>query len=223
MDMEAAQATLARIRAKHAAAEAARTPEERARRLSQAYEEAVLCDANRTRVELERIGDGMLHVPHHYRSVAPDYRDVGSGLYLFGTVGTGKTHIAAGIVRAYVEAHLRCRWVNVPARLNEQREGIAGGNATDTVASLVNCDLLVLDDIGVERPTDWSLETLHVLISQANDCDTPVVVTSNLTLSQLGKRLDDRIASRLAGMCEPVMIGGPDRRLAQRMRTGEPS
>lgn len=78
-----------------------------------------------------------------------------------------------------------------------------------------NAGLLFLDDIGAEKTTDWSLQTLYLLIDRRYRDMLRTIISSNLTLDELAEKLDDRIASRIAGMCEIVEIKGKDRRLSK--------
>lgn len=163
-------------------------------------------NADWTRVNMERI-------PPRYRVAGIDSEDVGTGLYLFGAVGSGKTHKAAGIMRAWIDAGERTRWVTVPTWLHDQRDSFASDEALETIASLTAGRLLVVDDIGVERATDWALETLYVLIAEAYNNETPMVVTGNLTLAKLADRLGPRIVDRLVEVCRPIEMSGRSRRL----------
>ena len=158
----------------------------------------------------------MQRIPARFRGVDADDREVGTGLYLFGTVGTGKTWTAAGIMRAYIERGERTRWLTVPTWLHQQRESFDSDASMESVESLARRGLLVLDDIGVERATPWALEMLYVLINEAYNRETPMVVTGNLTLAQLADKIGARLVSRMAEVCKPVEIKGPDRRMGRR-------
>jgi len=166
-------------------------------------------NADWTRVNTDRI-------PPRYREAAIDAEEVGTGLYLFGAVGSGKTYKAAGIMRAWIAAGARTRWVTVPTWLHDQRDSFASDETLETIASITAGRLLVVDDIGVERATDWALETLYVLIAEAYNNETPIVVTGNLTLAKLADRLGPRIVDRLVEVCRPVEMSGRSRRLPPR-------
>lgn len=158
----------------------------------------------------------LLRIPPRYRDTPADSREVGSGLYLCGPVGTGKTYTAAGIIRSHIEAGERTRWLTVPTWLHKQRESFDNDTSVESVDSLIKSELLVLDDIGVERATPWALEMLYLLINEAYNACTPLVVTSNLTYAALADKTGARIVSRLAECCTPVEMTGSDRRLVTR-------
>ena len=72
---------------------------------------------------------------------------------------------------------------------------------------------MVLDDLGVEKTTDWSLQTLYAIIDHRYRNMKKTIITSNLNLNELSDKLGDRIASRIAGMCKTIEIKGKDRRI----------
>jgi DNA replication protein DnaC len=157
----------------------------------------------------------LARIPVRYRAAEADNREVGGGLYLFGPVGTGKTWTAAGIMRAHIEAGERTRWLTVPTWLHQQRESFSSDAEVESVESITSGNLLVLDDIGVERATPWALEMLYVLVSEAYNRETPLVVTGNLNFAQLADRIGARVVSRLAETCSPVEVSGADRRISR--------
>ena len=147
----------------------------------------------------------------------------GRGSYLWGEPGTGKTWSAACAVRLSVEAEgferlfPNARLVTAKRLLDEVREGFDGGDRS-ALERAERVGLLALDDLGAERPTEWAIETLTRLLDTRFAAGLPTVVTSNYRIGQLrdlwGGMAGKRVASRLAGSCEPIEVAGPDRRLA---------
>ena len=81
------------------------------------------------------------------------------------------------------------------------------GNAADA-------PVLVLDDLGTNKPTDWVAEQIYNLLNQRIEYGLPVIGTTNYTLEQLETRLGhDRAVSRLVGLCAVVEVGGEDWRV----------
>lgn len=141
----------------------------------------------------------------------------GRGSYLWGEPGAGKTHAAACAVRMYAERGIGARLVTAKQLLDEVRDGYDGGDR-GALERAGRVPLLALDDLGAERPTDWAVEQLSALIDARTAAGLPTVVTSNYRIGGLrdlwGGMAGKRVASRLAGACEPVEVAGPDRRLA---------
>jgi DNA replication protein DnaC len=173
-------------------------------------------------------------IPRRYAHADPNHLipalrawDGTTGLYLTGPVGTGKTYQAAALVRLRfrtfdpprLDAYYDQRgygfrpvvWANVPKLLEDVRRSF---DAPDVAPSgLEHAPLLVLDDIGAEKPSEWVEERLYCVVNERYERELPVIVTSNLTPSQLGGRVGARLASRLREMCDMHGLGGRDRRL----------
>ena len=71
-------------------------------------------------------------------------------------------------------------------------------------------DLLVLDDFGVERVTDWTRQIFYTIINKRYNSMKSTVVTTNVSISQLENEFDARIISRLVEMCRVIEMGGED-------------
>lgn len=125
------------------------------------------------------------------------------GVYFYGVAGTGKTHLAAAIGNALVERE-GVRFITVPELLLLIRKGFDKPGYDETFDRLSKTKLLIMDDIGSEKPTEWVQETLFVLIDRRYTHFLPTVFTSNYELDTLKDRLGNRIASRISEMCELV-------------------
>ncbi len=86
----------------------------------------------------------------------------------------------------------------------------------DIINRICGFKFLVLDDIAVSRASDFTTEVLDTIINlrYENQDDLRTIITSNLSLDQIGQKLDDRIASRIVGMTTVIEITGVDRRLS---------
>lgn len=132
------------------------------------------------------------------------------GLYLFGIPGSGKTHLAAAIGNAVLSA----RFMTAPELLLSIKKTFKDDGADDSLLdSLSQTKLLILDDLGSEKPTEWVKETLFILIDRRYTHNLPTVITSNYSLDELKMRLGYRIASRIAEVCEMVELRPNDYRI----------
>ena len=137
-----------------------------------------------------------------------------TGLLLYGGVGTGKTFLAACIANALVDEGRYVMMVNLPSLISsmnadygEQREYY-----NDKIS---RAHLLILDDFGVERDTEFSIEQVYEIINARYKTGKPLIVTTNLSMQQLrdepliGRR---RIYDRVIEKCVPLMVKGESRR-----------
>lgn len=135
-----------------------------------------------------------------------------SNLILLGGVGVGKTHAALAVARRrFIEAGDSVKFWPVVELLDDLRPG---GQAV-TLDAVFDVDLLVLDDLGAEKPTDWTAERLFAVVNRRWMERAPIVGTSNLQPDELRAALGARTYSRLVGD-DAVVVGlsGPDRRRA---------
>lgn len=188
-------------------------------------------DGDRIAEELERAG-----VPPRFRSrsfatfderegtaaaiaAARSVADEGRSLLLAGRAGRGKTHLAVSILaelaarrRLYERTYgkLMGRFVVVPELLDQLRESVRYPQADDPFRALAMVPLLVLDDLGTEKPTEWVVDRLYVLINHRYNALRATVVTSNYRPSQLTERGYGRMVSRLMEDAEAVEITAED-------------
>lgn len=145
----------------------------------------------------------------------PANRDAGRGMFLSGDVGTGKTHLAVAAMRDLQEDHgVPALMMSVPDLLDSMRAEFDGpGDARGTMIDQAKtAELLVLDDLGSEKASAWSIERLFVVIDYRYRNLLPTIYTSNLGLAEIKEVLGSRIASRLIESNEWVFIEGRDYR-----------
>lgn len=143
----------------------------------------------------------------------------GKGLYLFGPAGDGKTHLVTCLLTELVVRTARAaRFVNVGTdlfpRLRETYDDAkkTGETEMSIMRELARVPYIVLDDLGVQRNTDWQAEILYQLIDARYKRRMPLIVTSNLSIEELEPLSRGRIASRLRQMTRPIRMPQEDLR-----------
>lgn len=138
------------------------------------------------------------------------------GLLFYGNTGNGKTFTAACIANALIEK-------GVPVLMTSFGKIIAqvtGMYAEDRVAymeSINQFDLLIIDDLGTERQSEYALEQVYNVIDSRYKAGKPLIVTTNLEMSQLKNPQDmtyQRIYDRVLEMCMQIHFDGESRRKA---------
>jgi DNA replication protein DnaC len=119
-------------------------------------------------------------------------------LTLVGPVDTGKSHLAVAICRRWLARGKPARYVLVPLMLEELRAGYQfEGEYDRRLEFLLKVPLLVLDDLGTQKPTEWAVEKLMQVIDYRYVNALPLVVTTNKPLDNLPGDSVHRIGSRL--------------------------
>lgn len=143
--------------------------------------------------------------------MASEVESSGQGLYLWGPNGTGKTHLAVAITRTVKGS----TFLNTLQLFDALKESYATKEPCKVFEQARWCKLLVLDDIGSERPSGWIQERLYALLNTRWDEMLPTVFTSNYSPKNLERHIDEdipRSASRILANCISIEIDGPDHR-----------
>ncbi len=143
-------------------------------------------------------------------------RDNPKGLYIYGSTGSGKTHLAVGILKGLIEKGYDGVFYNVLDLLETIRSTFDPNiDSTPKGRLLQELDrqIVVLDDFGVQKTSTWVVERLYSLINRRyQDCKT-IIITSNIKANDLLIQVEKRLVSRILEMCEEIEIKADDYRL----------
>lgn len=131
-----------------------------------------------------------------------------SGLLLWGDVGTGKSFFAGCIANALLEKGVPVLMTNFSRILNTL-SGIHFEDRNQFIDSLNRYSLLIIDDLGIERNSEFALEQVFNVIDSRYRSKKPLIVTTNLTLEELNNPTDmahSRIYDRILERCAPIRI-----------------
>ena len=155
-------------------------------------------------------------------TLAHQYPAIDRGLLFMGTVGVGKTHLAVSILKGLTEKGYNCLFYEFGALLKEIQSSYNSSTQTSelkVLAPIFDAEILVLDEIGASKPTDWVRDTMaHIINTRYNDKKLTIFTTNYLDerCNEREETLEDRIGvrlrSRLFEMCKTIIIGGEDYR-----------
>ncbi len=152
------------------------------------------------------------------RNYADNFRkfyDKGAGLLLYGDVGVGKSFAAACIVNALLDSGISCLMTDFSTIINELTGRFEGKQ--EYINHLISHELLVIDDLGVQRNAPYANEIVINVVSARVMSKKPLIVTTNLTMQELLYAKDinyKRTLSRLFECCIPIDFQGVDRRMS---------
>lgn len=158
-----------------------------------------------------------------YREAVVDRVEEGKGLYIWGkSTGSGKTSWACKIMSHYFRKiafksglENEGLYIFLPTFLEDLRDNYDNKDPEfEQVLSMVKgCKLLIIDDIGAERVTEWVRERMVSIINTRVSNNLATIYTSNLSPEELKSELGDRISSRVLGSSQVIEITGGDRRV----------
>lgn len=147
---------------------------------------------------------------HRYVRHWAEVKTQGQGLLLWGGVGTGKTFAAACIANALTEQDVPVLMTNFSKILNSL-SGMFSDDKNRYLASFKEFDLLIIDDLGIERNSEYAQKQVYNIVDSRYLSRLPFIITTNLTLSELKKPKDTahaRIYDRILERCAPVLFNG---------------
>ncbi len=154
----------------------------------------------------------------------------GKGLLLTGSIGVGKTHLAVGMLQALISDRgakgLFVDYRDLLKQVQNSYNKSVSATELEVLAPVFEAEVLVLDELGASKPTDWVWDTVaHILNTRYNDRRTTIITTNYANLEPgvaasgpkaavreetLGDRIGERMRSRLQEMCVAVEVHGAD-------------
>lgn len=178
--------------------------------------EARLADVSLSTFQRTQGNDKTYTVAKRYIENFNEMYEKKQGLLFWGPVGTGKSYTAAVIANELLNKGIpvvMTSFVKLLPKIQNFEE-----NETELIKRLNDAKLLIIDDLGTERSTDYALEKVYNIIDSRYLTGKPLILTTNLTMSEMQTTTDTRyrrIYDRIFEMCYPVMVSGQSWRVTQ--------
>lgn len=147
-------------------------------------------------------------IARKYTTNFPKLRESGTGLLIWGDIGTGKTYLAACIANELIDNEYPVLMTSV-SRIMNGMTGLFSKSRNNYLDGLNKYDLITIDDLGIERNTEYSLEQMYMVIDSRYRCGKPMIVTTNLTPEEMQSTHDyahRRIYDRILERCVPLKV-----------------
>ncbi len=162
------------------------------------------------------------HAPNHAQMLVREYPLLDLGLLFVGPCGVGKTHLAVATIKALIDKGISCLFYDFRDLLKEIQESynsVSQMTELRVLEPVYQADVLVLDELGASKPTDWARDTMTQIINtRYNDRKATIFTTNypdktdNPQEETLTDRVGVRLRSRLYEMCQIISLNGTDYR-----------
>lgn len=156
-----------------------------------------------------KLSDAMMR----YADMFEIFKKDSKGLMLYGPVGTGKSYYAACIANRLMDNAVPCFMTNF-SKITNKLQGMFEGKQ-EYINSLNKYPLLILDDLGIERKTEYMAEMVYNIVDSRYRSGLPFIITTNLSADEIKKPQEvaySRIYDRILERCHPVKVDGGSRR-----------
>ncbi len=160
----------------------------------------------------------MQQILQYCQKYARNFRPDSTSLLLYGRTGVGKTHLSLAIASEVIKKGYNVIYdsvINLLGNIEQEHFGRAKENA-DTLSLLLECDLLILDDLGTEFDTTFNASCVYNIINTRLNKGLPTIISTNLDYIGIRAQYDERIVSRLYALYTSLQLMGADVRLLKK-------
>lgn len=151
------------------------------------------------------------------KNYAKNFAKKRENLLLIGKTGTGKTHISTAIAREVITLGYDVIYdsaQNIVSDFEADKFRSGYGQQEPRSEKYLECDLLIIDDLGTEFSSQFTVSCLYNLINSRRNKGMATIISTNLTAEELARKYEDRIYSRIVGAGTRILVfEGKDRRI----------
>ena len=152
----------------------------------------------------------MESVLNYCKAYADDFSRRSPSLLLYGKTGLGKTHLSLAIAGNAVEEGYGVIYSSAQNLFNKLEKDKFGKADANTEEAILDCDLLIIDDLGAEFTTQFTVSALYNIVNSRELESKPTIISTNLMPEQLTKAYGERIASRILSNYVMLYFDGSD-------------
>ncbi len=164
----------------------------------------------------------MQKVLRYCRQYADNFTPHSPGIFMYGETGLGKTHLSLAIAGKAAEKGYSVIYGSAQDLLRQvENEHFGRTESVGTLETMLNADLLVLDDLGAEFSSNFTQSIVYNILNSRISAGKPLIVSSNLTIQEFNEKYTRRIVSRLFSQLIQIRFIGKDVRQLKRQRESE--
>ena len=153
----------------------------------------------------------MQEIFNYCKDWAEDFDIDSPSLFLHGATGLGKTHLSLAMANVVAEKGYNIIYGSAQNLLSSlEREKFSNNNSGEQEAKILNCELLIIDDLGSEFLTSYTLMEIYNIINTRINTSRPVIISTNLTEEEIEKKYTQRVLSRIMGDYVSLKFAGRD-------------
>ena len=175
--------------------------------------------------QAKELPNGTFVVPYNHmkqvyefcKNYAERFTPANKSLLMLGNAGLGKTHLACSIASVCMEKGYTIMYASSQSLFNKVEQARYSGE--DIISDILTCDLFILDDLGAENMTSYSLSVLYNIVNTRMITGKPCIYTTNIiNQNMLTRKYGEKITSRLLGSCSRLFFVGDDVRILKNSR-----
>ncbi len=153
----------------------------------------------------------MANILEYCKCYAEDFDFDSESLYMHGATGLGKTHLSLAIANIVAEKGYRVIYDTAQNILSSlEREKFSYTNSGEKEKEILECDLLIIDDLGSEFSTQFTTAAIYNIVNTRINRSKPVIISTNLTEKELEDKYTQRVTSRIIGNYVSLLFIGKD-------------
>ena len=159
--------------------------------------------------------DRMSKIFNYCRNYADIFSLHSKSILMRGSTGLGKTHLSLAIANEVLQKGFSVVYVSAPDIIHKLEREHFSGNYTDeedSFRTLMDCDLLIIDDLGTEFKTQFSVSVIYNIFNSRHLIEKPIIMNTNLSFADLEEIYSARFTSRMMGNCDVLEFIGADLR-----------